>query len=263
MLLRSLAERLSRNVVLRRRLPLDLGGRIIYVTPDSALRYWRWNLEKFDPELLGIVRTFVPPNSVVWDIGANVGLFSFSCAARARMVLAIEPDSWLSSLLVRSAVQNENVHVLAAAVDQSVGLVELNIAARGRSANFVRDFGTEQGGGARFRQTVISVTLDWLSERFPLPDVLKIDVEGMEGKVLAGGQQLFKRSKPIIISEVLPQNIVWVTELLTATGYRLYDKSMNPIKRAGATTVAIPSDGYNTLLNKLVTGDKSSFVRSI
>jgi FkbM family methyltransferase len=259
MFLRSFAERYSRNVVLRRRLPSDLGGRTIYVTPDSALRFWHWNVEKVDPELFGIVRTFVPSNSVVWDIGANVGLFSFSCAAKACTVLAVEPDSWLSSLLVRSAVQNENVHVLTAAIEESVGLVELNIAERGRSANFVRGFGTAQSGGARFHQTVISVTLDWLSERFPLPDVLKIDVEGMEGKVLASGQQLFRQAKPIIISEVLPQNSALVTKLLTSIDYRLHDKQMSPVKCAGATTIAIPSEGYDSWLNRFQISVKPGF----
>src|SRR2546423_88747 len=115
--IRSLAERFSRNVVLRRRLPADLGGRKIYVTPDSALRYWGWDLEKTDPELLGLVRSFVPSDAVVWDIGANVGLFALSAASRARMVLAVEPDSWLSSLLIRSVGQDENIRVLTAAIE--------------------------------------------------------------------------------------------------------------------------------------------------
>jgi FkbM family methyltransferase len=238
-------------MVLSRRLPADLGGRKIYVTPDSALRYWHWNLEKTDPQLLGLVRTFVSPDSVVWDIGANVGLFSFPAASRARTVLAVEPDSWLSSLLVRSAAQIENVRVLTAAVSDSVGLAELNIAERGRSSNFISGSGSTQSGGTRFRQTVVSITLDWLAERFPLPDVLKIDVEGLEQNVLEGGQQLLQRAKPIIISEVLSQNSLATTELLNSADYELCDEHMRPVKRAYATTIAIPSKTTNRWLEKL------------
>jgi len=239
---RSLAERFSRNVVLRRRLPADLGGRYIYVTPDSALRYWHWNLDKVDPDLLALVRGFVPRDSVVWDIGANVGLFGLSCASRVRNVVAVEPDVWLASLLARSAVQQDNVQVLAAAVAESNGLLELSIAQRGRSANFVSGFGTSQSGGHRSRQAVVAVTLDWLAERFPLPDVVKIDVEGMEGKVLIGAQQLLRRARPILISEVLPQNVQLVTDLLIKAGYRLYDAQRNRVERACATTIAMTDD---------------------
>ena len=177
------------------------------------------------------------------------------------MVLAVEPDAWLSSLLVRSAGFYDNVQVLTAAVQETMGLAELNIAQRGRSANFVRGFGTEQSGGARFRQTVVSVTLDWLSERFSPPDVLKIDVEGMEKQVLAGGALLLRRSKPIIISEVLPPNSIWVTEFLTAAGYRLHDREVGLVKRAGATTIAIPSDNYESLLSKLKSSTASRSAR--
>ncbi len=239
MLLRSLAERLSRNVVLRRRLPSDLGGSVIYVTPDSALRYWYWNLDKVDADLLDLVRSFVPKGAVVWDIGANVGLFALACASRAHTVVAVEPDVWLASLLARSAAQHENMRILSAAVAESIGLLEFNIAQRGRSANFVSGFGTTQTGGCRSKQTVVAITLDWLAERFPLPNVLKIDVEGMEAKVLAGAEQLLRRSRPMIISEVLAQNAAAVTELLTTAGYRLYDKNKNQISHAYATTIAI------------------------
>ena len=64
---------------------------------------------------------------------------------------------------------------------------ELNIAQRGRAANFMRGFGTSQTGGVRNRQPVVTVTLDWLAERFPVPDIIKIDVEAGERLVLEGG----------------------------------------------------------------------------
>src|ERR1700728_3829511 len=126
-MLRSLAERLSRGVVLRRRLPPDLGGHLIYVTPDSALTFWRPGLERADSGgLMDTVRRFVAQDSVVWDIGANVGLFSLSAAAKAKTVLAIEPDPWLAALLNRSASAITNVRVLCAAVTDTVDIGELN-----------------------------------------------------------------------------------------------------------------------------------------
>lgn len=92
---RRLAERLSRGRVLKRHLPREFGGGSVYVTPDAALRFWRQNLYKADPMLFDAARELVRPGDVVWDVGANVGLFSFATAALAGptgQVLAIEPD---------------------------------------------------------------------------------------------------------------------------------------------------------------------------
>ena len=49
---RSALERISRRVVLRKRLPRRVGGAVLYVSPDSALRFWRPGLESADPSLL-------------------------------------------------------------------------------------------------------------------------------------------------------------------------------------------------------------------
>jgi hypothetical protein len=104
--LRHLAERFSRGVILRRHLPKQFQSLPLYVSPEAGLRYWRWGVETADPMLFRMVRELVRPGSVVWDVGANVGLFSFSAAALAGpggFVLAIEPDVWLAHLLARSA----------------------------------------------------------------------------------------------------------------------------------------------------------------
>ena len=74
--LRKLAERLSRRVVLRRRLPRDFQGLTLYVTPEAGLRHWG-GLSGVDQHLLQMARELVRPGAVVWDVGANVGLFAF------------------------------------------------------------------------------------------------------------------------------------------------------------------------------------------
>jgi len=241
-MLRTLAERLSRNVVLRRRLPRDLGGHFIYVTPESALNFWYPGLERADNgHLMDTVRRFVSRDSVAWDVGANVGLFSFAAAAKARTVLAVEPDPWLAALLNRSASLITNVRVLCAAATDTVDVGELNIAQRGRAANFMSGFGTSQTGGVRNQQPVVTVTLDWLAERFPVPDIIKIDVEAGERLVLEGGRILFNRAKPLLVCEVASTNSSWVTNFLLSQGYSFLDEHMNPTSVATYNIIAVPS----------------------
>ena len=109
-LIRTLAERLSRGVMLRRHLPADVGGRQLFVSPDSQLKYLKPGPAAFDAELLSIARSWVRPESVVWDIGANVGVFAFAAAGLATngRTLAVEADPWLADMMRRSSALRSN-----------------------------------------------------------------------------------------------------------------------------------------------------------
>lgn len=193
-MIRALLERLSRGRVLRRKLPPAHGGHALYVSPDAAMRLWQRDLGAVDPFLLRMAAGLVRPGMVVWDVGANVGLFAFAAAfaaGPAGRVLAVEADGWLAGLLQRSARSSPRayarVEVLAAAVADSAGTVELCIAERGRAGNHLRSVaGSTQTGGVREVRQVTAVTLDSLLDRSPAPAVVKIDTEGAELLCLQG-----------------------------------------------------------------------------
>ena len=219
-----------------------MGACFIYVTPESALNFWYPGLERVDNgHLMDTVRKFVVRDCVAWDVGANVGLFSFAAAAKARTVLAVEPDPWLAALLNRSATAITNVRVLCAAATDTLDFGELNIAQRGRATNFMSGFGTSQTGGVRNRQPVVTVTLDWLAERFPVPDIIKIDVEAGERLVLEGARALFNRTRPHLVCEVASANSSWVTNFLLSLGYSFLDEHLKPTSVAIDNIVAVPS----------------------
>ena len=235
--LRRMAEIASRGVILQRRLPARFGGTPLYVSPECGLRYWRRDMRKVDPVLLQMVDRYVSAGDVVWDVGANVGLCGFAAAHRASQVLLIEPDPWLARLLERSAKSYSNVSVVRAGVADYCGTGILHIAARARASNFIQGKGSTQTGGERRTEEVRVVTLDSLAP--PLPDVLKIDVEGAEPAVLRGATRILGERRPKLICEVSWQNVAEVTALLR--DYSLFDgESGKPVSVATWNTVAIP-----------------------
>jgi len=251
------AELMSRGIVLRRRLPKEFQKLPLYVSPEASLRYWRPNLATVDPLLFDLAREMVKAGQVVWDVGANVGLFSFCASALAGpsgSVLAIEPDFWLAHLLMRSAQGLSRGHysvaapvaVVCAAVAEHTGISEFQIAERGRAASHLAEIqGSSQVGGNRYSQQTITVSLDFLLEHFPPPSVLKIDAEAAEVKVLQGSAKLLRTARPIIWCEVSPENAEAVAKLLHAHGYEIYAAALRPsertaLHRASWNTLAIP-----------------------
>jgi FkbM family methyltransferase len=251
MTIRSLVEHLSRGVVLRRRLPARFGRLPIYVTPEAGLRYWA-AMSRVDPVLYRMAEELVKSDSVVWDVGANVGLFSLCAAAnagRSGFILAIEPDFWLAHLITRSCQESarypcSKVQVLCASISDSHYVSGLEIAERARASNhLVGTTGSTQARGQRCVQPTVSLTLDFLLDYFPPPSVLKIDVETHEVSVLKGAARLLKEIRPTIWCEVAPQNSAEITDLLHGAGYKLYGAEVqphSPTDRAWFHTLAVP-----------------------
>jgi FkbM family methyltransferase len=248
-MMRAFLERLSRGRVLRRKLPPEHGGHTLQVSPDSAMRLWRRDLGTVDPFLLKMAAALAGPGMTVWDVGANVGLFTFAAAfaaGPAGRVLAVEADEWLAELLQRSArtapPTYARVEVLAAAASDAPGTVELCIARRGRAGNHLRSVsGSTQTGGTREIRRVPAVTLDSLLDRFSPPDLVKVDAEGAELLILRGAERLLREFRPILLCEVVAESSREAGSLLRGHGYTLFDAEAHP----GGRPVDQPT--WNTL----------------
>lgn len=225
---RNLAEHLTHRVVLRRRLPEPFPRLPFYVSSEGGLRYLRPSLGDVDPTLLRTALRCVRPGQVVWDVGANVGLFSIAAAALAGTggrVFAMEPDTWLVSLLRKTAAgegPRAPIEVLPVAVCDENGLAGFSIAKRNRSTSHLDGFGSTQTGGTRRHETVATMTLDRLLQLRPAPDFIKVDVEGAEVKVLRGAEGALRLGVTLLI-EVGTEHSVKVAQLLRPHGYRFID----------------------------------------
>lgn len=251
--LRRFAEYCSRHLVFTRRLPARFGSLRLRVSPGASLIYLRGLNQPNFNDLYDFAGTYVQPGHTVWDVGANLGVFSFAaaaCAGPTGRVLCLEPDPWSARFLRQSRHLNLGrcapLEILPAAASDEPGQAWLNIPARSRAAAHLDitagGSGEEMTGGVREQLLVPTVTLDGLSGQFSPPDVLKIDVDGNEERVLRGAQGLLRTCRPVILAEVYDRNADQVGRLLHAHGYTLYDFNSGEHSK---TVISHPV--YNTL----------------
>jgi FkbM family methyltransferase len=143
--------------------------------------------------------------SVLLDVGANVGMYTiFGALQRDLRVIALEPESQnfalLNSNIQTNQLAGKVVAYPLAASDRSgpatLHLSEFNAGSSCHSAGEPVGFDLKPRT-TPFTQGCFCVTLDELisSGTIPVPDYLKVDVDGFEHKVLAGGMTLLANMK--------------------------------------------------------------------
>lgn len=227
-MLRTLIERFSRGRAFMRRLDTPLGVAPLFVSPDAQLKYMKPGSRSFDQDLVAIASELVQPGDQVWDIGANVGVFSVVAALHADVrVVAVEADAWLGQLLRRTAAlaayRPGAIDVLVAAISGQDGVEQFQIAERGRASNaLVSAGGRSMMGGVRALQLVPVLRLDTLAQTLGPPDVIKVDVEGAEVKVIEGALALLNSHRPLIYAEIGEEQFPAIAALIDPLGYRVF-----------------------------------------
>ena len=187
------------------------------VIGESIKLYGEWGVDE-----LRLLKQFLSQGDVVVDVGANIGTHSVPFAMLVGPegeVHAFEPQRLGYQMLCANAALNgrTNIHARQSGLSDVPGEVRVpmpDLQAGGNFGNF-RLEGHQQG------ESVSVVTLDSLS--LPKVRLIKIDVEGMEAKVLRGGRKLIARDKPVIFVENnTPENSTGLISLLAELGYRCW-----------------------------------------
>jgi FkbM family methyltransferase len=225
-LARGLLRAAFRGRTIRRRLPRSVGGAVVLVAPDSQLKYLRPGTAGLDGELIGWAKRYVAAGDVVWDIGANSGIFAMAAAGMGASVLAVEPDPFLAHALVRTGAANSKLRleVLAGAVDETPGIATLEIASGGRASNALRAYaGNYLPFGRSLGHVLVpTVRLDDLLA-ISSPRLVKIDIEGAEIAALRGAAKLLAEVRPVILMEIASEAWAEGVDIFGAAGYRLFD----------------------------------------
>jgi FkbM family methyltransferase len=238
MMINSFAQRLGRRLAARR---LRLGPSIMQtqflgcqmlVRPQEDVGR-SMALGEFETDDLQHFLGSVRDGDVVFDVGANVGAYCVPIgkAFPATTVYAFEPIELNAALIQVSALANgvRGVRVVRQCVSDTSGTVELSLAEDSAYSSMI---------DTRRKSEVAKVTCaatsldDFCSAQGCRPDVVKIDVEGAELKVLQGASSVFGSAavRPrLVLIELYNQNlqvfgtsIDEVTARMTDLGYRPY-----------------------------------------
>lgn len=142
----------------------------------------------------------LPADAVLWDIGANIGLYSLFAAKRGLRVLAFEPSAASFAGLVASAEANgldRRIDAYCLALDAAPRLARLEMAssAAGHSMHSI------EGAPGRFSQAVPALSIDRLVADFgaPPPSHIKLDVDGIEAAILRGGAATLRSVREVLV----------------------------------------------------------------
>lgn len=142
-------------------------------------------------------RVMIEEEDVVFDLGANYGLFSVIASRKASKghVYAFEPISRTRKVLLSNPFSEENITVVSKAASNEKGIVEMDMEAYEENPGGVSMM-QESTGTLIESMEAISIDEYVKEEGIKRIDFIKADIEGAERLMLAGAKETLKNLEP-------------------------------------------------------------------
>lgn len=169
------------------------------------------NEPEFNAVIEQLCATIKP--KVFWDLGANVGWFSWLVNERSKPshVVLFEPLPLNARLLGETLRRNKFSHMtlVQAAVSDQCGSVLFKADDKSGTASQIaavfeesNEFACARGYGLQSEISVKTTTMDAeIAAGTPVPDLIKMDIEAAEHLALRGAQRLLDLGRTIIAFE--------------------------------------------------------------
>ena len=169
-----------------------------FYTPNKVVLSRAKDLLSSEPDTIAWINSF-DKGSVLLDIGANIGSYSIYSGLLGHRVVAVEPLWSNFSVLCDNVIKNDitsKVIPLNIALSNRVKIENLSVSnsKAGSSHNSIDDTVFQSiMTNSESNLSVMGSTIDVLWQEFdlPIPNHIKIDVDGIEEKVIYGGKSLF------------------------------------------------------------------------
>ena len=217
---------------------LKLSDAVTLAVPESLQSITAYVLleqERWFEKEMDFLRHWLRPGMTVIDIGANLGVYSVPMArlvGQTGHVFAYEPGSEARRLLERNRELNAAVNL---------DISPLALSDRERDGRLVFGGSSELyalgDSGAGEMVHITSLDREDATRSWPSPDFVKIDAEGEEDRILAGGHNFFARHSPLIMFEIKAGDKVneHLRALFPTIGYRLF-------RQLGGAPILVPDD---------------------
>lgn len=180
-------------------------------------------LAGYEPETLACFLACLDtaPDGAFYDIGANVGVFSWLAAAAGdRRVVAFEPTPDIASVCAAIADHNQlAIDVQAMAVGDEQGTATLYLSSTSDCSNSLDRTFRKASGTVEVPLTTVDA---FANEHGDSPSILKIDTEKTEAAVLRGARRLLEARRTWLLLEILVGQERGLESLLEPLGYSCY-----------------------------------------
>jgi FkbM family methyltransferase len=188
-----------------------------------------------DFEEMGFLMHFLRAGDVFVDVGANVGAYSMLAASVGARAIAFEPGERFDDLRRNVAYNDYRIDCRRQAVGDRNGVIGFTVGLD--AVNHVAEDAEEAG------TEVPIVRLDDAVEHATL---IKVDTEGFEAAVIAGGHRVFGQASAAIM-EIDAADLDGPMRALSALGFRpiSYDpftRQIRPFHRAGNNSILVRVD---------------------
>lgn len=179
-----------------------------FAAPNSLCDWRAKTFSTKEPETLEWI-DLLPEGSVLWDIGANIGLYSvYAAKKRNCRVWAFEPSVFNLELLARNIFINdlvEKICIVPLPLSEDLGRSQMHMTTT-EWGGALSTFGQNFGWDGKIIPQIFKFQTQGLSMedavnrlQIPQPDFIKMDVDGLEHLILKGGANVIRKTKGILI----------------------------------------------------------------
>lgn len=236
---------------------LELVDGVKVVVPDSLEVITTYVLQEqgdwFEDEIR-FLRHLVQPGQTVVDIGANLGVYTLSMARRVGpqgRVWAFEPACRTAELLAHSIRSNgfTQVRLEQKALSNRSGSGLLLLQSQPElHALAASDLAERHDEGASEVVELTSLDEFFDGHGWPAVDIVKMDAEGEEARIIEGGERFLRAQSPLVLLEIKAGADLHLelVDQLTALGYKPF-RLVPGLNLLAPFDPETPPDGY--LLN--------------
>ena len=177
----------------------------------------KWRVNTFfdkEPETINWIKNFKLSRFHFWDIGANIGQYSIYCAIthQGSQITSFEPSTNNLRILSRNIAINKlenQISIFPGALSNKpfsfLNLSETSFEEGSAHNNYGKNQSTNSQIGA-YRTFGLSINYILEQKILPLPNFIKIDVDGIEKNILEGGLNFLGEKDLLEVSVEINEN---------------------------------------------------------